>query len=884
MRHTGGRLEAGRVGRIVLWGVTLLLAAAWHCPAGAEAFVPTEADRCPFTGRFPAEVSVPSARHLGWLESFGVDVDRVQGTTATVYVDDEELAELTSAGFEVEPIPNQARRAFLEFKEGVDSGLRTPGREDYHTYEALTAELQQMAADNPDIVMVTSIGQSEEGRELWVVKLSDNVSVDEQEPAFKYTSTMHGDEPVGTEMIVYLLRLLIDQYGVDPDLTALIDDLEIWFCPMHNPDGNANGTRYNASGYDLNRNFPDPADDPVDDPAGRPTEVQHMMIWQYDLNFTIGVNYHTGALVVNYPWDCWYGQYTPDHDQIHNLALGYSFRNPPMWNSTQFENGVVIGWEWYVVHGGFQDWGYHWRNELHYCIELNNVKWPSSAQLAGLWDDNRDSMIWLLDQARNGVEGRITDALDGSPVASTIDVSQIGKTIYNDAGDGFYHRMLEPGTYTLEVESYGYQASLSSPITVSAGVTTQHDVELQRDGDWYVVDGAVTEAGTGTPLSDAVVRAYLQMGGGVFSVEVAVNPGTGVYEMTLPGGTYDIVASAGGHLTVTETRTVNANLDLDFALPVSRADVLVVWDENPSAIIADDLTDLGYLATQETIVTTQPDTWANYDLLIWSAGSFKSPVRMAGRRDAIQNHVENGGKLLIEGGEIAYDALQSPGYGHFASDVLHISTYHGDNTGDLNLRAEQASHPLATVPNALPQTLDIDYDYFGDQDAASPTADAIVVYGPSSYPDDAGILVFESAERSVPAVVFYSFDYEALANDTIASELLENTVEYLLGDNQGIPENRPPFALRLSRPLPSVTSGPTVLHLSLPAGGQTRVDLFDASGRRVRTLAQQDYPAGVHTVSWDGRDGLGHAAAAGVYFVRAQNGDAQMTRRVVVVD
>ena len=304
--------------RTSLFAVALLLAAA-GLAAAAES-LPAEIDRCPFTNRFPVEVRLETAAELRMLTDWRVDIDCVRGLTATVYVDDAQLADLRAAGFRAEPVPNTARRAWAA--EPRD------GREAYHTYTTLTTELQQIAADHPAIVQLVSIGTSVQGRELWMMKISDNVTLDEPEPEFKYSATIHGNEPVGMEMCVYLIRLLTDSYGTDPVLTALVDDLEIFICPLHNPDGNANGTRYNAEGFDLNRSFPDPVDDPINDPTGRPTEVRHMMNFQSAHNVVLGSNFHTGALVVNYPWDSMYGEYTPDDTMVRNFALGYAIPQP----------------------------------------------------------------------------------------------------------------------------------------------------------------------------------------------------------------------------------------------------------------------------------------------------------------------------------------------------------------------------------------------------------------------------------------------------------------------------------------------------------------------------------------------------------------------------
>ncbi|MFC1573454.1 M14 family zinc carboxypeptidase, partial [Candidatus Eisenbacteria bacterium] len=812
--------------------------------------------------------------HLDWLYQWGINIDDVRGLTATAYVDDAQFADLTDAGFEITAIPNQARRAFLASRQDRS-------REAYHTYETLTTELQQIATDNPSIVTLSSIGLTVQGRELWMMKISDNVEVDEPEPEFLYIATIHGDEPVGTELTIYLIRRLVRDYGGNPDITALIDNSEIWICPMYNPDGNAAGARNNAQGLDLNRNFPDPVDDPIDDPFGHPVEVQQMMYFYYDHNFLLGACFHTGALVVNYPWDS-ITETTPDHDMIHNLALGYSVRNPPMWNSPTFPNGVVLGWEWYVIHGGIQDWAYNWRNEVLYTIELNNVKWPNASQLAGLWDDNEESMLWLMEQVTMGVEGYVTDAVDGSPIEADFDVVEIGKPMWGEPIEGYYHRLLEAGTYTLEFSAFGYNTHTEPGVVVTAGtVPTQLDVAMNRTAR-FSISGLLTEAGSGMPLSGQVA-VYRHDTGELFRV-VEAGPATGAYDVEVPVAELDFVASSDDHVSVVETRNITGNEEIDFSLPIARGEVLLVLDSNTSDNFRADLADLEYLVTEETIFTTHPETWGDYDLVVWSAGSYKSPVATIAVRDALEAYVTGGGKLLVEGGEIGYDAAQSPGYPSFASTVLHISGFDTDNAGDLEVRPDQTGHALVTTPNALPGTLDITYDYFGDQDAVSPAGDATLIYGTASHPTDAGILVYDTPARSDGQIVFYAFDYAALTSPATAKDLLENTLEYLGAGAQGVAELPQTLRLSLSRPHPSVTRSGAVFAFSLPEAGRARVDVYDAGGRRVRTLLQGVAEAGSHLLTWDGRDERGADASAGVYFLKAVGAGQEVSRRLVVVE
>ncbi len=864
---------------ILVWAVAPAFFGGAHAEtsplsAQTQGPLPADVDRCPFTGKFPVEIFLESPMHLRWLAEGKIDVTDVDGLTATAFVDDRQFAELVRGGYHATAVPNEARRAWQAYRE-------EPAREPYHDHAALTGELQQIAADYPDITQLISIGMSVQNRELWAIKISDNAAVDEPEPEFKFSATMHGDEPVGTEMCVYLVRLLTQGYGSDPRLTAIVDDIELWIIPLHNPDGREAGTRYNAQGYDLNRTFPDPRTDPIDDPEGRPTEVQHMMRFVYDHNFILGGNYHGGALVVNYPWDTWYGQYTPDHTMVHNLALGYAIRNPPMYNSPQFPQGVTIGWEWYVIDGGMQDWSYHWRNEIHYTLEISNNKWPSSTQLPAFWDDNRESMLWLIDQARIGVEGYVTDLQTGEPINATVGVQEIGKDVWGEAEHGYYHRLLEPGTYTLAFSAFGYEPAEIGGVVVDDTGPTALDVQLERTS-WYTVSGVVTEAGTGAPLA-AQVAAYRNDTGELFDA-VDTDPATGAYALDVPGWEYEFVASAEDHVSGSTVATIASNTTLDFELLPARGDVLLVLDNTGGDELEADLSALGYLVTRESAAATDPGSWDGYDLLIWSAGSYRNPVGNAGLRAALEAHAGGGGKLLIEGGEIGYDALENPGYPSFAANVLHIATWDADQAGHLPLAAGMGGHDLVTTPNALPTTIQLTYDYFGDQDACGARPEADVVYGTTSYPEDAGILVYDDPGSGEGQIVYYAFDYAALTSDVVARDLLENTLSYLLSGSQGVSQTRPAARVRLSRAHPTVTAGPTLLWLTTGASSDVRVAVHDASGRRVRALLDARLAAGAHVVAWDGRDEAGRPVTGGVYFVSARVGEQRLARRLVVVE
>ena len=143
----------------------------------------------------------------------------------------------------------------------------------FHSYNELTDLLGQLQLDYPEIFNYSSLGKTWEDKDIWLVKISDNVHVEEDEPGVLFVGGMHGDEKQGYEVVIYTIKALLENYTgpvVNQSFTErvrnVVNNTQLFFFPMLNPDGIEAGTRKNARpndcpfgntlfrGVDINRN------------------------------------------------------------------------------------------------------------------------------------------------------------------------------------------------------------------------------------------------------------------------------------------------------------------------------------------------------------------------------------------------------------------------------------------------------------------------------------------------------------------------------------------------------------------------------------------------------------------------------------------------------
>lgn len=309
------------------------------------------------------------------------------------------LDHISSKGFEV--YGPKGLKSFL-VRNRIDfqnmEPLSQKARSIYPTPEEIEKDLKAISNKYPKIAKLFSIGKTSKGRDLWVMKISRNVQIDDSRPEFKFVANMHGDEIVGRELMVRLIKDLLTKDGSDSQITQLLDRVQIYIMPSMNPDGAAQATRGNGKYADLNRDFPDfSTSDNIDKPDGRQLETQAMMNWQKTRKFVLSANFHGGAEVVNYPWDT-APQAFEKENEVKELSLEYANLAPYIGTSTAFENGITNGYDWYEVNGGMQDWSIHYRGDLQLTVELSNTKWPDYSKVEYYWEQNRPALLRFIER------------------------------------------------------------------------------------------------------------------------------------------------------------------------------------------------------------------------------------------------------------------------------------------------------------------------------------------------------------------------------------------------------------------------------------------------------------------------------------------------------
>ncbi|KAJ6998238.1 carboxypeptidase SOL1 [Populus alba x Populus x berolinensis] len=327
---------------------------------------------------------------------------------------------------------DSVRRQLFQDKPSKLSDDRAKG---YMTNSDLEKAVKEFGRRCSNISRIYSIGKSVLGVPLWVIEISDKPGEEEPEPAFKFIGNVHGDEPVGRELLLRLANWICDHYMKDSLARLIVENIHLHILPSMNPDGYFLRSRGNANNIDLNRDFPDQFFPLNNDINARQPETRAVMNWLREIQFAASASLHGGALVANYPWDGtedkrrnYYA--CPDDDTFRFMASVYSHSHHNMSLSKEFPGGITNGAFWYPIYGGMQDWNYIHAGCFELTLEISENKWPNANELPTLWEYNKMSLLNLAASlVKTGIHGRIFSSDSGMPLPGSVTIKGINYTV-----------------------------------------------------------------------------------------------------------------------------------------------------------------------------------------------------------------------------------------------------------------------------------------------------------------------------------------------------------------------------------------------------------------------------------------------------------------------
>ena len=363
----------------------------------------------------------PSNERLELISKVGIPLEHISGKKG-IYIDltarEEQTIELMSLGLDPEILIPDLTSYYLERNQPASQREFPLGSMmGNYTWGELNDRFDELQEAYPGIISPRLIiGESVEGRDIWAFKVSDNPNEDENEPEVLYTSLTHSREPLGMMNLFYFVQSLAEEYGNDQELTYLVNERELWFIPVVNPDGyvfnesiqpdgggmhrknrqDTNCGDYTERGVDLNRNYgygwgsndtgssPNPCSATYrGTSAFSEPETQAVRNFMDDREFMNVLHYHTFSNVYIHAFG---DASLPDEPDLStHREIGEEMSR---FNGYQSGTGYeTIG---YTVNGDAVDWSYGDQEIVAFTPEVGSQSqgfWPSESDVLPLCEE-----------------------------------------------------------------------------------------------------------------------------------------------------------------------------------------------------------------------------------------------------------------------------------------------------------------------------------------------------------------------------------------------------------------------------------------------------------------------------------------------------------------
>ncbi len=692
---------------------------------------------------------------------------------------------------------------------GISMG-RAPS---YRNYSSCVAEIYTIEATHPDIVNVTVIGTSWEGRDIHLIKVSDNVTVDETEPEVCIMGMHHAREWMTVEVVMHYLNHLVDNYGSDGRATWMVNNREIFLVPIVNPDGyvfsqevqnmwrknrrdNGDGT----FGVDPNRNYNgsqngDPvgewggvgsshstnAEDYCGPSAFSEPENQAIRDLIISRDFRITLSYHSFGREIYWPWGYSTGVQTPDDFYQKAIAQNMSSINgyTPMQSAAAYpttgdSDDWIYGYSYYVL--GRQTWPF--------TIELDTSFQPPASRIPLTCGLNLDVNYYATETAGNLFLDSPT--LTHTPLEDTTNTTgpyTVSVNITTTLG-------LLPGATKLFWKTSG---SWNEEVMTNVGGETW-EADIPGLVDTWVGYYVVTEDINFNKASEPkyIPYAYHLFHVGADETEYSVTLGPSEWEIV------NFVVEAPATALPDEEAVIDV-IGTSQNTPSESDSVETVTEVMPGIVLIDDR--VSGVADYQTALDNndfiydegKPGTinLLNYPIVIWATEG-TSPLDWV-ERSNIEFYLNAGGNLFIIGEDLGKSA-QAEGWMGWYNSVLHAS-YINDDSNAITVNGIPGDEITDGMTNYI-----ITGEYPSEISPYDASASTIFTYNKTGNPTGA-----IKADTGSYKVVYIAFEYfEGFPGDQQAHKdlLMYRIVKWLTpGDSFNIVMTAAPGWNLISLPL-----------------------------------------------------------------------------------
>lgn len=411
----------------------------------------------------------------------------------------------------------QALDQLVKNTENTESSFR------YHRYKETSEFMRGLTRNFPKITSLRSLGQSVEVRTIWALEISNKPGEAEpSEPKIRFVAGIHGNAPVGTELLLEFAALLCINYENNPTINRLINETRIVIVPSINPDGREQAAEKqctstqgltNAHNKDLDTDFFGNASQRVVEPQ---PETRALMELIQEKGHTLSVALDGGSLVATYPYDKPV-QTVENEGTLKYLASVYARNHPKMrlgnsgcsndGQTSDIPDGVMRAAERQSHLGSMKDFSMDFGHCPEITVYTGCCLFPPVEQLATLWAENKKALLSMLVEVHKGVHGVVRDK-SGKPIVGAIIVLNDGVRVLTGEG-GYFHALLEPGSHTIEAVAEGYQQQRQEIVVTqyeSAGFII---IEFDMDNSIFGLPREFVVASAAATMTALVVTACI---------------------------------------------------------------------------------------------------------------------------------------------------------------------------------------------------------------------------------------------------------------------------------------------------------------------------------------------------------------------------------------